>query len=410
MYKLRLVMALLAMTIFNQAVFASSTTSPAQPTVKEWTFLVFLNGNNNLDRFGSLNINQMETVGSTDDINIVVQWASYSAKKVQRLYVQKDFDETKVTSPVIEDMGKVDMGDWRNVVEFVKWAKERYPAKHYFIDMWDHGSGWHELMLRNLGLTRGLQINPLDISWDDFTGNHITTKQLGQAMAESAKVLGQKVDLYGSDACLMAMAEVADEMADSVDVSVGSQEVEPGPGWPYDTFMARWAPKPTASPSDVAKFLTEEYVKSYSGGTNGTQDVTFSAFDLSKTEQLNLAMANLGMAVQKFSAAEKKKFITAAKATQSFTYSDYNDLLDFLDNLEKAQISALGSQVLSDVRAAASEYIVVNQGTQMYRKATGLSIWVPRTKYSYDDYSALYGTMKFHEHTKWGDALKAVYN
>src|SRR5687768_5808271 len=54
---------------------------------KEWTFLIFLNGNNNLDRYGTLNLNQIEKVGSTDKINVVVQWASYSTGTVKRLYM-----------------------------------------------------------------------------------------------------------------------------------------------------------------------------------------------------------------------------------------------------------------------------------------------------------------------------------
>src|SRR5690349_13871147 len=99
--------------------FASLVLSPfsgigvasAQEGVKEWTLLVFLNGNNNLDRFGALNINQMEKVGSTSDINIVVQWASWSRDGVQRLLVNKDTDTENVTSPVVENIGKVDMGD-----------------------------------------------------------------------------------------------------------------------------------------------------------------------------------------------------------------------------------------------------------------------------------------------------------
>ena len=89
---------------------------------KEWTLLVYLNGHNNLDSFGALNINQMEQVGSTKDINVVVQWASEAVATTKRLYVKKDNDPNTVTSPVVQDMGKVDMGDWRNVVEFVRWG------------------------------------------------------------------------------------------------------------------------------------------------------------------------------------------------------------------------------------------------------------------------------------------------
>src|SRR4051812_16677829 len=74
------------------ALKAEAAAKPKKATVKEWTFLTFLNGNNNLDSFGALNINQMEQVGSTDQINIVVQWASLRNRRTQRLYITKDKD------------------------------------------------------------------------------------------------------------------------------------------------------------------------------------------------------------------------------------------------------------------------------------------------------------------------------
>src|SRR4051794_38091828 len=151
-------------TPFNSIAQAQDS-APQPSAVKEWTFLIYLNGNNSLDEFGPLNLNQAETVGSTDQINIVVQWASESAGTVKRLLVKKDNDPKKVTSPIIQDMGKVDMGDYNSLVEFVKWGVANFPAQHYFIDVWDHGSGWHS---KRADTYR-------DISLDETTGHSITT-------------------------------------------------------------------------------------------------------------------------------------------------------------------------------------------------------------------------------------------
>ena len=63
-----------------------------------------------------------------------------------------------------------------------------------------------------------------DISFDDRTGHSIKTEELGQAMQEIASRLGHKVDIYASDACLMGMVEVADQMKASVDYFIGSQD------------------------------------------------------------------------------------------------------------------------------------------------------------------------------------------
>ncbi|MEK7690151.1 MAG: clostripain-related cysteine peptidase, partial [Bdellovibrionota bacterium] len=229
----------------------------SQPVKKEWTLLVFMNGNNNLDDFGAYDLNEMEKVGSTDQVNVVVQWASLATNNVKRMYVTKDDDDQTVTSLPVQEMGAVDMGSYQALTDFIKWGAEKYPAKRYFVDVWDHGSGWHAR--KRLGVARS-GFNALDISWDDNTGNSITTEQLGKSIKDAAKAIGQKIDIYGSDACLMAMAEVAGEMKGAVNIFLGAQELEPGPGWPYDTFLARLTAKPVADAKEASKMLVEEFV------------------------------------------------------------------------------------------------------------------------------------------------------
>src|SRR5262249_38757842 len=79
------------------------------PAPKKWTFLVFISGNNFRD-MGERHIRYMEQVGSNDQINIVVEWGSYSTHKVLRLLVQKSTDPSRITSPILQDLGAVDMG------------------------------------------------------------------------------------------------------------------------------------------------------------------------------------------------------------------------------------------------------------------------------------------------------------
>jgi hypothetical protein len=366
---------------------------------KEWTFLIFLNGHNNLDRFGAFNINQMEKVGSTDRINVVVQWASLKNGSVKRLLVRKDNDTNKVTSPVIQDMGRVDMGDWRQLVEFVRWGKENFPAQKYFVDIWNHGSGWHG---KNGPIDSG--IAPMDISYDDLSGNHMTTQQMGMALNESAKILGQKVDLYGSDACLMAMVEVAAEVKDSVIVFAGSEELEPGEGWPYDTLLSRWNSIPNASPQTVAKVLSEEYAKYYEKSRN---NVTFSAFDLRNLPQLNESIRKFGESLKSLNSSSLRQVQQAAARSQKFTNSDYVDFIDFMNNLRAAQVSSLNVSILNEVQAATQSVIIANN-TVRYPKAHGMAIWLPSTTYEYNRYADLYSRLTFDRDTRWGDFLKAM--
>lgn len=398
-------------------VAASHADNAAESTgPKEWTLLVYLNGHNNLDSFGALNINQMEQVGSSKDLNIVVQWASEAdATSTKRLLVKKDNDPNTVTSPVVQDIGKVDMGDYKTLVDFVKWGVANYPAQHYLIDVWDHGSGWHAIQLRNTLLSQPNQplfagfgggFSPLDISWDDDSGNHITTQQLGQAMTESAKIIGHKVDVYASDACLMAMAEVANEMADSVQIYAGSEEVEPGAGWPYDTVLKRWAAKPTATAAEVGGFLADEYVKSYMGGENGNSDATYSVFDMSKLSGLTTAVSALSAKFQKLDAGDRKAIVTAATQATAFDYADYIDLGDFLAQVESTR--AIDSTLIAAVRGATNDFVIANHDTTKFAKAKGVSIWLPTSQDTFNSFSEAYKTMQFDHATHWSDALKYI--
>ncbi|OFZ82154.1 MAG: hypothetical protein A2583_07520 [Bdellovibrionales bacterium RIFOXYD1_FULL_53_11] len=365
---------------------------------KEWTFLIFLNGNNDLDRFGAMDINELEKFGSDKNINVVVQWASLANKDTRRLLVRQDNNPKKVTSPTVQKMPAVDMGDWRKLVEFVEWGVKNYPAKKYFVDIWNHGRGWY-LKSNQHGPTR-------DISFDDNTGNAITTLQLGQAMEEIAKLIGHKLDIYGSDACLMGMAEIAEEMADNVEVFIGSEELEPGEGWPYDGLMKRWVVNPSASAAEVSKYLVEEYFASYSGGTQGTQSVTLSAYDLSKMDVFKKALSDFSGKILKLEAPDRQKIMDSFRSAQMFTFDDYRDVIDFLNIAEKAGIYGLKAPDFSSVRDAAQDMIIINKASDDYSRAFGLAMWMPSSASDYGANLEKYTQLKFDRATRWGDALK----
>jgi hypothetical protein len=382
-------------TTMTAIFFFMATTAFAANAEKEWTFLVYINGHNNLSTYADMNIIDMEKVGSTKDLNVVVEWGSESTTKTKRLYIQKSKDATKVTSPTVMEMDNHDMGDYKNLVQFVNWGAKKYPAKHYFVSVWNHGSGWHKSVLN---------IKPMDISFDDASGNHITTEQLGIAISEMKKSLGHNLEIYGSDACLMQMIEVAGEMKGDVDYFVGSQETEPGEGWPYLPFLKKWAAKPTMTPAEVSVLLSKEYLASYTGGIYGTRSVTFAAWDLSQLDGVYAAVTNLGqslMNVNNTQLAELKKTISM---TQSFTYSDYADLGDLVKRLKTTSF-AKNITGLSDMQSSLKKLILTSDNSSSFANATGISIWLP--SYASTD-QPRYDLLKFSQATKWNELTRLV--
>ena len=72
--------------------------------IKDWTVAVFLNADNNLDKFGVEDQNEMAKVGSNDFMNVVTL-IDREKGPAQINYIEKD------NIKKLKDMGELDMGD-----------------------------------------------------------------------------------------------------------------------------------------------------------------------------------------------------------------------------------------------------------------------------------------------------------
>ena len=407
--------------------------TPDTRAPKEWTLMVFMNGKNSLSSYVPADMNEMEQVGSTDKMNIVVEagriyqappsypnypggyddydnpWGggvvphpgwnmppamgrdgeagSRSADwtGVRRYYIQKDTDTSVTGSLLLEELPKTDMGDWNQLVQFVKWAKAKYPAKKYMLIVWNHGDGWKTKSL-------GSQILK-GISYDDETGNGITTVQLGQALGAIGGV-----DLYASDACLMQMAEVVYELKDYAPVIVGSEETEPGDGWDYAAFLSRVNPANLA-PEAIAKAAVEGYNASYSAKGSGT---TLSAVRSSQAEPLRV-LTDQWVALAM--AQDKTVLKAALSESKSFGGADSRDFLHFL-SIAGTKIPALAAKG-KEITALVQQKMLIKNATtgEAFKNAMGLGIYLP--SYGFDaNYSkmALSKAGKWDEFTSWMSA------
>ena len=306
----------------------------------EWTIMVFVNGKNNLEPFALRDINEMEQVGSNAKLNIVVEMGRMDGydttdgdwKGVRRYLVKKDKDTAKIGSPVVQDLGMIDMGDYNNLIAFGKWAKAAYPAKHYMLIVWNHGSGWTKSGERMI--TKG-------ISYDEQSGHHINTVQLGQSLAAMGKV-----DIYGSDACLMQMAEVDYEIKDYTDFIVGSEETEPGDGYTYNTFLAPLAANPSMTAAQVAKQAVNAYSDHYEAVDTG---YTQSYVKSSAIPELLTKINEFAYAITQ--AGEKDLARSARDKATKFAVEENKDLHHFASlvvaGTKSADVKAKGQALMT---------------------------------------------------------------
>jgi hypothetical protein len=57
----------------------------AAPTTRQWTYMVYMGADNNLANAGLTDLNEMESVGSTAEVAIVVQGVSPAYTQIQGL-------------------------------------------------------------------------------------------------------------------------------------------------------------------------------------------------------------------------------------------------------------------------------------------------------------------------------------
>lgn len=279
--------------------------TPPPPEEAEWTFMVYLDGDNNLEQFGIADFLEMASVGSSSAINILVQFdrigeydSSYDDWTTCKRY-RLTPGMTPTAANALQDLGEVDMGDLGTLRDFIDWGIANYPASQYALILWNHGGGWRE---RELALKASLKAARTErerakikkmllkleeekkahpaykaVCWDDTDGGVLYTQELREALDAASG----DMNLLGFDACLMSMIEVAYEVKDTgVSVMVGSEETEPGTGWPYDTILSDLAGNPAWDASALGISIVDRYYESYGN------DMTMAAIDIAHLDSL----------------------------------------------------------------------------------------------------------------------------
>lgn len=366
-------------------------------TSGSWTVLIFLNADNDLERFGILNMNQMEKIGSTDQVKIVVQMdrsPGYDSSNgnwtgTRRYLVTKDNDTDTINSTMLEDMGEVDMGDPDVLREFIQWGQQNYPADRYCLVLWNHGSGW-----RTAAQTKALSRN---ISFDDTSGTSIQTTDLAYALEAASP----RIDCVAFDASLMQMIEVAYEMRNSAEILVGSEESPPGDGYVYDRWLGRLAASPGMNSRQLGQVIADEYVDSYTG----KYDVTQSVLVLANVDAVARAADDFAAAVRPHAASNASALRTARTNAQSYAFDYYKDLLDYASLVNQVIPDPAISNAYTRLQSAMSSAVVYERhtGTRVER-SHGLSIYMPSpweylTRYEDIGFSA--------EYPNWAELIKA---
>ncbi len=408
----------LFLIILNLGTFYSLA---SQEKKKAWTFIVYCAADNDLYSFAARNIKQMEAVGSTETIHILVQLDMHlqGKSKVTKRYLIK-----KNKAVLVETIQQgLDSGDPKTLIACCSWAQKNYPAEEYALIFWNHGTGIIDPAIskiinpsefftlnkennmieldRSVGFLDYIDSAPCPemprrgVCFDSTTGNYLTNKKLEESLSVicSPQVLGKKFGIIGFDACLMSMLEITNIVKNYAHFYVGSQEAELGTGWGYSSILVPFE-KGTLSAYEFAKRIVESYKETYENITN---EYTQSAIDLSKIEDLERSIHSLSVLLIKGLLDQENDSVSnAIKASRKssncthFSEPSYIDLHHFLSNLykkinlfslkNKAETGDFKIKIKNEIEKSLllmKHAIIANAAGKDLKNAQGLSIYFP---------------------------------
>lgn len=371
----------------------STETSFTTTALRKWTFMVYLDADNNMESAGISNFNQMELAGSTSDVNIVVlmdRTPGYDTSDgdwtTAKLYhVTQDSNLTNITSTELADWGEVNMGHPNTLEDFATWTIQSYPAQYYALVLWDHGD------------VRG-------VCWDDTSGgDYLTEAEIKEALRAVSSNTGVTLDILGFDACLMGMAEIDYQIRDYAAIRVGSEDLEWAPGWPYDDILQALTSDPDMTPTGLASQIVNDYIAFYDPAVFETM----SAVKLSGSETLAGHVSDFAQSTM--DSGEWDDIAVARAKAEEFRYPDYEDgyvdLYHFAQLVQSYVSDASAQADAQDVMNDINGMVLAEAHGMMHSNARGVSIFFPEGESDYwTDYCR---DMDFAAETRWDEFLLA---
>jgi hypothetical protein len=390
--------------------FVAKLAAESSAVIPDWTILVYMNGDNDLEEWAIGDINEMEAVGSSADVNIIVQIdriPGYDTSNgdwtgTRRYYIVKDSDTTIISSPWIDQcspLGELNMGDPQTLVDFVNWGIDNYPAGHYAIVIWDHGNGWYKKVPGEHGiLFKG-------VSWDNTAdstdgGNYIGVSdgEWESAISAIRSHLGRKIDVVGFDACLMQMWEVMDITDEYADYMVGSEEYENENGWCYNEFLSALIVDPAMNSEELGKEIVDAAI-------DGDNQNTQSCVNLSQIPALTAAVNDF--ASELLAAIEDPVHEIAIKNIRAqlheFDISSHIDLHEFCSSVNNdVTLPSTLRTVATTVMNAIDTAVTCNRFGQGYIWANGIAVYYP---VDFSDYDERYDNLPVAINTLWDEFI-----
>ena len=379
--------------------------------VHKWTFMVYMNGDGNLEYAAFDDYLEMGNVGSNDSLAIVLLFDRHPNYLNTRPLNWADSRYIALlpnNQKKFKSMGELDMGSPQTLNNFIKWGRKNFPAEHFALVLWDHGGGW---MAQNKAELKKLNPAPqfpislpgmedkyessLDFGPDETSYNKLTSIEIKRALTPLPKL-----DILFFNTCVNAMIENAFQFHKFADYFVASEDIMPLSSMPYTIFFNLIKQHPDMTPAEVAKWIVESYGASYS---KDRKDITMSATLMYKVEQVKNEVNHLAELL-----IEKQPWAAIDSAlikTHYFPPLHYRDLYSFVESL-KPETNDPELVVQCDrVMGSLYDCTTANYASRPEQGSHGLSIYFPTAVGAFNNWYIEPGIIQFAEETLWDEFL-----
>lgn len=289
-----------------------------------------------------------------DDVNIVIEtggaqtWTTNANGKysngysISNQYIQRHHVENgKIVLDEGQDKIKNEyMGKQSVLQSFLEYGFNNYPADKTALILWNHGGGMQGACFNDTA--SGYCVS------DGLLGKEVVSA-VSTAMSNCG-LAGQKLEWIGYDACMMQIQDLAEQYSPYFKYMLGSQELENGTGWDYDSWLDDlYAGKDTET---VLKAAVDGFIKDNGGVNDYNNDQTLSYLKLEYAasykdawEEFALALRNDNVVAN--NRTEFNELIYNTKKFSDYTSEDIyyyqNGLSDAKDFINKFKSSTLNS-------------------------------------------------------------------
>ncbi|RLF45040.1 MAG: hypothetical protein DRN29_07420 [Thermoplasmata archaeon] len=306
-----------------------------------YNYMLYLNGDNDLYQYAVLELNEILNA-SKGKIAVLVL---FDGDKYNDTYM---YIITNHTEKIF--VKESNMGSEETLKDFISFAKESYPAKHYMLEIWGHGNGW------------------LGVCFDKNDADMLTMEEIRNAIEQNGGI-----DVIIFSACYMGCIEVAHSLKDVADYMIACEGAMPAGSLPHDKIIGQIE---EMSMEDVCSFMIEEF------GKHNFISTSFAAWNLSKMDYLVEKLNNFSVHIEDDDILEARN-----ETAYSLQYVDlYSFALHFYNSMEAR-----------DLMEAINETIMA-----AYGQMKGIGVYFPLPPYL----SKYYQNTDFAIETQWDELIQ----